>query len=168
MPPLIFSAIELIKSPAAKLIGIVAMAVAIFFAGYTTNNAFCRADKAEIEAKNSQAVATQAVAIAAHAKKSQSINTEVSNYVQKRTSDFASRFDGRLRHPGSTGSMPSLSGGPTGVNAGGTGCVSIEQYNDITWEAANSAVMVEGWQIWYTQQRAAFEQLLGEINANGE
>lgn len=166
MHPLIF--LDFIKSPITKAIGIAIMVSAIFFAGYTTSNAFCRADKAETESNNSQAVANQAIAIAGHAQKSQSINTEVSNYVQKRTSDFAGRFGGGLRHPGSDGTMPSFSGGAPRANAGGSSCVSTEQYNDIAWEAANTAVIVEGWQIWYAQQRAAFERLLDNINTDGE
>lgn len=166
MHPLIF--LDFIKSPITKAIGIAIMVSAIFFAGYTTSNAFCRADKAETESNNSQAVANQAIAIAGHAQKSQSINTEVSNYVQKRTSDLASRFGGGLRHPSSNSTLPGLSGGSAGVAAGGTGCIPIEQYNDLAFEAANTAVMVEGWQIWYAQQRAAFEMLLGKINTDGE
>lgn len=166
MHPLIF--LDFLKSPITKAIGIAAMVAAVFFAGYTTSNAFCRANTAETEAKNSKAVATQAIAIAGHAQKSQSINTEVSNYVQKRTSDLASRFGGGLRHPSSNSTLPGLSGGSAGVAAGGTGCVPVEQYNDLAWEAGNTAVMVEGWQRWYTQQRAAFEQLLGNINTDGE
>lgn len=163
-----FAILDLIKSPAIKIIGIAAMVAAVFFAGYTTSNAFCRADKAESDRQNSKAVATQAIAIAGHAQKSQSINTEVSNYVQKRTSDFAGRFGSGLRHPGGAGTVPSLSGGTTRADAGGTGCVPVEQNNDLAWEAGNTAVMVEGWQIWYTQQRAAFEKLLGNINTDGE
>lgn len=160
MQPLIF--LDFLKSPITKAIGIAAMVAAVFFAGYTTSNAFCRADKAETEANNSKAVATQAIAIASHAQKTQSINTEVSNYVQKRTSDLASRFGGGLRHPSSNSAMPGISGSATGVTAGGTGCVPIEQYNDLAWEAGNAAVMVEGWQRWYANQRAAFDQLLGD------
>lgn len=166
MHPLIF--LDFLKSPITKAIGIAAMVAAVFFAGYTTSNAFCRANTAEAEAKNSQAVATQAIAIAGHAQKSQSINTEVSNYVQKRTSDFASRFGGGLRHPSSNSAMPGLSGSATGVTAGGTGCVPIEQYNDLAWEAGNTAVMVEGWQRWYANQSAEFKRLIESMNTGAE
>lgn len=160
--------LDLIKSPAIKIIGIAAMVVAIFFAGYTTSNAFCRADKAEIDAQNNRTVAGQAIAIAGHAQKSQSINTEVSNYVQTRTADLNRRFGGGLRHPSDPGAVPSFSGSASGAAAGGTGCVPIEQYNDLAWEAGNTAVMVEGWQRWYANQSAEFKRLIESINARDE
>lgn len=160
--------LDLIKAPAVKVVGIGAMISAVFFAGYTTSNAFCRANKAELESQNSQAVAGQALAIAGHSQKSQSINTEVSNYVQTRTADLNRRFGIGLRHPSSDSAMPGVSGSATGAAAGGSGCISVEQYNDLAWEAGNTAVMVEGWQRWYASQRAEFEQLLTTINANGE
>lgn len=160
--------LDLIKSPAIKIIGIAAMVAAVFFAGYTTSNAFCRADKAESDRQNSQAVAGQAIAIAGHAQKSQSINTEVSNYVQTRTADLNRRFGSGLRHPSSAGAVPVFSGSTSGAATGGTGCISVEQYNDLAWEAGNTAVMVEGWQRWYIEQRTVFEQLLNKINPDGE
>ena len=157
--------LDLIKSPAIKIIGIAAMVAAVFFAGYTTSNAFCRADKAESDRQNSQAVAGQAIAIAGHAQKSQSINTEVSNYVQTRTADLNRRFGSGLRHPSSAGAVPVFSGSTSGAATGGTGCISVEQYNDLAWEAGNTAVMVEGWQLWYAQQRDAYNKLIDELHA---
>lgn len=162
------AALDLIKSPAIKAIGIGTMVAAVFFAGYTTSNAFCRANKAEAESQNSQAVASQATAIAGHAQKSQSINTEVSNYVQNRTADLNRRLGVGLRYPSSDSAVPAVSGGATGAATGGTGCISVEQYNDLAWEAGNTAVIVEGWQRWYASQRAEFERLLTTINTNGE
>lgn len=162
------AALDLIKSPAIKAIGIGTMVAAVFFAGYTTSNAFCRANNAEAESQNSQAVASRSMAIAGHSQKSQSINTEVSNYAQTRTADFARRFGTGLRYPSGSSAMSGLSGGATGAATGGTGCISVEQYNDLAWEAGNTAVMVEGWQRWYASQRAEFERLLTTINTNGE
>lgn len=156
---------ELIKLPVAKIIGIAAMLAAVFFAGYTTSNAFCRAEKAETESQNNQAVANQAIAIVGHAKESQIINTEVSNYAQTRTADFARRLGVGLRHPNSYRAMPSFSGGATGSAAGGPGCISAEQYNDLAWEAGATAVMVEAWQLWYAQQRDAYNKLIDELHA---
>lgn len=149
--------LDLIKAPAVKVVGIGAMVAAVFFAGYTTSNAFCRANQAELESQNSQAVAGQALAIAGHAQKSQSINTEVSNYVQTRTADLNRRFGIGLRHPSGHGTMPIVSGSAARTTAGSSGCVPIEQYNDLAWEAGNTAVMVEGWKLWYRQQREAWE-----------
>ncbi len=157
------AALDLIKSPAIKAIGIGTMVAAVFFAGYTTSNAFCRANKAEAESQNSQAVASQATAIAGHAQKSQSINTEVSNYVQTRTADLNRHLGVGLRYPGGNGTMSSFSGSATGTAAPSTGCVSIEQYNDLAWEAGATAVMVESWQLWYDQQRAAYDKLIGGL-----
>ncbi len=157
--------LDLIKAPAVKVVGIGAMVAAVFFAGYTTSNAFCRANKAELESQNSQAVAGQALAIAGHSQKSQSINTEVSNYVQTRTADLNRRFGIGLRHPSSDSAMPGVSGSATGFAAGGPGCISAEQYNDLAWEAGATAVMVEAWQLWYAQQRDAYNKLIDELHA---
>lgn len=149
--------IDLIKTPAANILGIAAMVAAIFVSGCIHGEGNIRANWNEEKVKTSAAVATQAVAVADLSHKSQTINSEVSNYVQARSSDLSARIGG-MRQPKSGNSpLPGVSGRPAGVASGVPGCVPIEQYNDLAWEAGNTAVMVDGWQLWYRQQREAYE-----------
>lgn len=169
IPPIwALNAIDIIKTPAAKILGVVAMIAAIFIAGCIHGEGNVTSKWNAENVTTATAVAEQAVSVASLSRKSQTINSEVSNYVQARSSDLSTRLGGLRGDQSSHSAMSGLSGGATGAATGGTGCISVEQYNDLAWEAGNTAVIVEGWQRWYASQRAEFEKLLTTINANGE
>ena len=156
-----FTAIlDFIRSPLAKVIGFVAMIAAAFAAGVIYQSALSSAERNEAIAKDAKAEATHSVAVAGLAQQSNRINTGVSNYVQNRTADLSARLGG-LRQPASDyRPMPGMAGSPSGAAACRPGCVPVEQFNDLAWEAGNSAVMVEGWQLWYRDQKTAWEAFL--------
>lgn len=149
--------IDIIKAPAAKILGVAAMITAIFVAGCVHGEGKVTAKWNAEKVSIATAVAEQAVSVADLSNKSQTINSEVSNYVQARSSALYARLGGLRIDQSGHRALPGLSGGSAGVAAGGTGCVPVEQYNDLAWEAGNTAVMVEGWQRWYRQQREAWE-----------
>ena len=156
----IVAAMDFIRSPLAKVIGFVAMIVAAFAAGVIYQSALSSAERNESIAKDAKAEATHSVAVAGLAQQSNRINTGVSNYVQNRTADLSARLGG-LRQPTSDyRPMPGMAGSPSGAAACRPGCVPVEQFNDLAWEAGNSAVMVEGWQLWYRDQKTAWEAFL--------
>lgn len=152
--------IDFIKSPLAKVLGFLAMLVAAFAAGVIYQNALSSAERNKEKAEDANAVATHSAQVATLAQDSNRINTGVSNYVQKRTADLSARFGGLRLTTNSYRPVPSLAGSPSGTAAGLPGCISVEQYNDLAWEAGNSAVMVEGWQLWYRDQKTAWEAFL--------
>lgn len=160
--------ITFIKSPLAKALGILAMFAAAFAAGMIFQGALSSADRNIEKAKDAQAVATHSVQVATLAQNSNRINTGVSNYVQNRTADLSRRLGGGLRNPADGyRPLPRLAGSTTGIAARAPGCVSVEQYNDLQWEAGNTAVMVEGWQVWYERQRAAWQEFLQNAATTG-
>ena len=155
--------IDFIRSPLAKVIGFVAMIIAAFVAGAIYQSALSGAERNESIAKEAKAEATHSVQVAGLAQESNRINTGVSNYVQNRTADLSARLGG-VRQPMAEKSdyraLPGMAGSPSGATACRPGCVPIEQFNDLAWEAGNSAVMVEGWQLWYRDQKTAWEAFL--------
>ena len=156
--------IDFIKSPLAKVIGFLAMMVAAFAAGVIYQSALSSAERNKEKAEDANAVATHNAQVATLAQDSNRINTGVSNYVQKRTTDLSARFGGLRLTTNSYRPVPSLAGSPSGTTASIPGCVSIEQYNDLAWEAANTAVMVDGWQLWYRYQKAAFDAFSASLS----
>lgn len=149
--------IDLIKSPAAKILGCIAMLAAAFIAGAVFNGARINAKWSQEREETAKTVATQATNTADLAQESNRINTGVSNYVQKRTADLSDRFGGVRLTPSHNRPLPGMAGSTSGAATRGTGCVSVEQYNDLAWEAGNTAVMVEGWQLWYQNQKTAWD-----------
>jgi hypothetical protein len=149
--------LDMIRTPAAKILGVIAMIAAIFIAGCIHGEGSVTAKWNDEKVTVATAVAEQAVSVANLTNKSQSINSEVSNYVQARSSDLSARLGGVRDDKSSHGTLSGVSGGTTGTATGGTGCISAEQYNDIAWEAGNTAVMVIGWQLWYEKQREAWQ-----------
>lgn len=149
--------LELIKSPAAKILGCLAMLAAAFIAGAVFNGARIHANWSQEQAETAKAVATQGNATASLAQESNRINTGVSNYVQKRTADLSDRLGGVRLTTSHHSALPGVAGSPSGAATASTGCVSVEQYNDLAWEAGNTAVMVEGWQLWYQNQKTAWD-----------
>jgi hypothetical protein len=157
-----------IKSPLAKVLGILAMLAAAFAAGMIFQGALSSADRNKEKAEDAQAVATHSVQVATLAQNSNRINTGVSNYVQNRTADLSSRLGGGLRASNDYRPLPRLAGSATGAAACAPGCVSVERYNDLQWEAGNTAVMVEGWQLWYERQHAAWQEFLQSVYRTGD
>lgn len=149
--------IDIIKAPAAKILGVAAMITAIFVAGCVHGEGKVTAKWNAEKVSIATAVAEQAVSVADLSNKSQTINSEVSNYVQARSSALYARLGGLRIDQSGHRALPSVSGSAAGATAGSPGCLPIEQYNDLAWEAGNTAVMVEGWQLWYRQQREAWE-----------
>lgn len=152
--------IDFIKSPLAKVLGFLAMMVAAFAAGVIYQSALSSAERNKEKAEDANAVATHNAQVATLAQDSNRINTGVSNYVQKRTADLSARFGGLRLTTNSYRPVPGLAGSPSGAAACRPGCVPVEQFNDLAWEAGNSAVMVEGWQLWYRDQKTAWEAFL--------
>lgn len=156
----IVAALDFIRTPLAKAIGLVAMIVAAFAAGVIYQSALSSAERSKEQATAAKAEATHSVAVADLAQQSNRINTGVSNYVKNRTADLSARLGG-LRQPTSDHRpLPGMAGSPSGATACRPGCVPVEQLNDLAWEAGNTAVMVEGWQLWYRQQQTAWEAFL--------
>lgn len=156
-----FAAIlDFIRSPLAKAIGLVAMIIAAFAAGVIYQSALSSADRNESIAKDAKAEATHSMQVASLAQESNRINTGVANYVQNRTADLSDRLGGVRQPTSHYRPMPSVAGSPSGSTASGPGCVPIEQYNDLAWEAGATAVMVEGWQLWYQKYKTAWEAFL--------
>lgn len=151
--------LDIIQTPAAKILGALAMIAAIFVAGCVHGEGNVTAKWNAEKVTVATAVAAQAVSVADLSRKSQTINSEVSDYVQARSSALSARLGGGVRHhaEGGNRALPVVSGSATGTTQGSTCCVPIEQYNDLAWEAGNTAVMVEGWQTWYRKQREAWE-----------
>lgn len=149
--------LDLVRTPAAKILGVAAMVAAVFVAGCIQGEGNVKSKWNEEKAATAEAVASQSIAVADLSRKSQTINSEVSNYVQSRNSDLSARISG-LRQPQSGHSaLPYVARGTTGAATCQPGCVPLEQFNDLIWEAGNTAVMVEGWQLWYQRQKDAFE-----------
>ena len=149
--------LDIIQTPAAKILGALAMIAAIFVAGCVHGEGNVTAKWNAEKVTVATAVAAQAVSVADLSRKSQTINSEVSDYVQARSSALSARLGGLHNDQGGHSALPGIPRSAAGTAAGGTGCVPIEQYNDLAWEAGNTAVMVEGWQTWYRKQREAWE-----------
>lgn len=151
------NALDVIKTPAAKILGVLAMTAAIFIAGCIHGEGNVTSKWNAEKVTTATAVAEQAVSVASLSNKSQTINSEVSNYVQARSSALYDRLGGVRLDKSGHSALPRFSGSAAGTSPGSPGCISTEQYNDLAWEAGNTAVMVEGWQLWYRQQREAYE-----------
>jgi hypothetical protein len=149
--------LDIIQTPAAKILGVLAMIAAIFVAGCVHGEGNVTAKWNAEKVTVTTAVAAQAVSVADLSHKSQTINSEVSDYVQDRSSALSARFGGVRLDKSGHSALPRISGSTAGTATGSPGCVPIEQYNDLAWEAGNTAVMVEGWKLWYRQQREAWE-----------
>lgn len=149
--------LDIVRTPAAKILGVIAMIAAVFIAGCIHGEGNVTAKWNAEKVSVATAVAEQAVSVATLSHKSQTINSEVSNYVQARSSALYDRLGGVRLDKSGHSALPRFSGSAAGTSPGNPGCISTEQYNDLAWEAGNTAVMVEGWQIWYRQQREAYE-----------
>lgn len=149
--------LDIVRTPAAKILGVIAMIAAVFIAGCIHGEGSVTAKWNAEKVSVASAVAKQAVSVATLSHKSQTINSEVSNHVQARSSALYERLGGVRLDKSGHSALPRFSGSATGTSQGSPGCISTEQYNDLAWEAGNTAVMVEGWQLWYRQQREAWE-----------
>lgn len=149
--------LDIVRTPAAKILGVIAMIAAIFIAGCIHGEGNVTAKWNVEKVSVATAVAEQAVSVATLSHKSQTINSEVSNYVQARSSALYDRLGGVRLDKSGHSALPRFSGSAAGTSPGSPGCISTEQYNDLAWEAGNTAVMVDGWQLWYRQQREAYE-----------
>lgn len=149
--------LDIVRTPAAKILGIIAMIAAVFIAGCIHGEGNVTAKWNAEKVSVATAVAEQAVSVATLSHKSQTINSEVSNYVQARSSALYERLGGVRLDKSGHSALPRFSGSAAGTSPGSPGCISTEQYNDLAWEAGNTAVMVDGWQLWYRQQREAYE-----------
>lgn len=149
--------LDIVRTPAAKILGVIAMIAAVFIAGCIHGEGSVTAKWNAEKVSVASAVAEQAVSVATLSHKSQTINSEVSNYVQARSSALYDRLGGVRLDKSGHSALPRFSGSAAGTSPGSPGCISTEQYNDLAWEAGNTAVMVEGWQTWYRKQREAWE-----------
>lgn len=151
-------AIDWLKARALTLVVTAALVSIGFISGCEHGKGIVQADWNAESLADSKVVTTQAVHVATVAAKSQGVNNEVSRYIKDRAAAISGGLVGLRVSSDSTGgrALPGFSVGAAGANANSPGCVPVERYNDLEWEAANTALMVEGWQLWYEKQRAAF------------
>ena len=139
-----------------RFIGIAAVICAVFIGGCQFGETRVQSAWNAEKADQQEAVVNQAVKVAEHAEKAQTINSGVSDYVQARRASIAGVNFAGLRQPSSNSAMPRVSFGPGGTSPETEGCVPAAAYNILAADAADDAVIIFAWQKWYDEQSGAW------------
>ena len=169
-----FPSIDILKLLPWRLIGVAALALAVFVGGYRYGEQHITAQWDAEKAVQAQAVAKQATQVAAITTNQTNINQEISNEFDTEKAkivadrhDMLARVPRRVRHHASShsGTVPEIPAVAARVDAAPANPVPAagQQANPAVCEklaedAAQTTLMVVEFQRWYRGQAAAFGQ----------
>lgn len=169
-----FPSIDILKLLPWRLIGVAALALAVFVGGYRYGEQRVTAQWDAEKAAQAQAVAKQAAQVASITTHQSTINQEISNEFETEKAkiitdrhDLLARVPRRVRHHAAThsGPMPEVPAVAARTDAAPANAVPAagQQANSATCnqlaeDAAQTTLMVVEFQKWYWEQAEAFDQ----------
>ena len=157
-----------------RLIGVAAVALAVFVSGYRYGKQHVAAQWDAEKATQAQAVAKQAVQVAAITTRQSTINQEISNEFETEKAkivadrhNLLARVPRRMRHHATnhSGPVPEVPAVAAGTDAAPANPVpaagqqaNAATCNQLAEDAAQTTLMVVEFQKWYREQAEAFAQ----------
>ena len=166
-----FPFIDILKLLPWRLIGAVALTLAVFMGGYRYGEQRITARWNAEKATQARVVAKQAAQVASVTTHQTTINQEISNEFEAEKAkivadrhDLLARVPRRVRHhaPSGAGAVPEVPASTTGVDAASANPVpaagqqaNSATCNQLTEDAAQTTLMVVEFQQWYREQAGA-------------